>query len=146
MTLNKEIGIMSSKNKIMAMVPAMVLGFGLAIPAIAQDTSGAAGVPASTSMHQAGEDSGSAAQNAYRGAVTAVDDTTITAAVKTNLAAAQNMRSGQIHVTTTAGVVTLEGIVHDSNVASRAVAIAKDASGVRSVTNELQVDPSVPQS
>jgi hyperosmotically inducible protein len=135
---------MSSKNKIMAMVPAMVLGFGLAIPAIAQDTN--AGVPASTSMHRAGEDSGSAAQNAYQGAVTAVDDTTITAAVKTNLAAAQNMRSGQIHVTTVAGVVTLEGIVHDSNVAARAVAIARDASGVRSVTNELQVDPSVPQS
>ena len=82
----------------------------------------------------------------YHGAVTAVDDTTITTAVKTNLAAAANMRSGQIHVTTTAGVVTLEGRVHDSNVASRAVAIAKDASGVRSVTNELQVDPSVPQS
>jgi osmotically-inducible protein OsmY len=56
------------------------------------------------------------------------------------------MRSGQIHVTTTAGVVTLEGRVHDSNVASRAVAIAKDASGVRNVTNDLQVDPSVPQS
>ena len=137
---------MSSKNKILAMVPAMVLGFGLAIPAIAQETSAGSGVPASTSMHQAGEDTESAAQNAYHGAVTAVDDTTITAAVKTNLAAAADMRSGQIHVTTTGGVVTLEGRVHDSNVASRAIAIAKDASGVRSVTNELQVDPSVPQS
>jgi hyperosmotically inducible protein len=97
-------------------------------------------------MHQAGEDTESATQNAYQGAVTAVDDTAITAAVKTNLAAAKDMRSGQIHVTTTAGVVKLEGRVHDSNVASRAVAIAKDASGVRNVTNELQVDPSVPQS
>ena len=136
---------MSSKNKILTMVPAIVLGFGLAIPAIAQETSGS-GVPASTSMHQAGENTKSATQNAYQGAVTAVDDTTITAAVKTNLAAAKDMRSGQIHVTTTAGVVTLEGRVHDSNVASRAVAIAKDASGVRNVTNDLQVDPSVPQS
>jgi hyperosmotically inducible periplasmic protein len=137
---------MIRKNKILAMVPAMVLGFGLAIPAIAQETSAGSGVPASTSMHQAGENTESAAQNAYQGAVTAVDDTTITAAVKTNLAAARNMRSGQIHVTTTGGVVTLEGRVHDSNVASRAVAIAKDASGVLHVTNELQVDPSVPQS
>lgn len=137
---------MSGKNKILAMVPAIVLGFGLIIPAIAQETSAGSGVPASTSMHQAGENTESAAQNAYQGAVTAVDDTTITAAVKTNLAAARNMRSGQIHVTTTAGVVTLEGRVHDSNVASRAVAIAKDASGVQHVTNELQVDPSVPQS
>jgi hyperosmotically inducible protein len=145
-TLNEEIRTMSRKNKILAIVPAMVLGFGLAIPAVAQETSAGSGVPASTSTHQAGENTGSAAQNAYQGAVTAVDDTTITAAVKTNLAVAPDMRSGQIHVTTTAGVVTLEGRVHDSNVASRAVAIAKDASGVRSVTNELQVDPSVPQS
>ena len=144
--LNEEIRAMSSKNKILAMVPAMVLGFGLAIPAIAQETSAGSGVPASTSMHQAGEDTESAAQNAYHGAVTAVDDTTITVAVKTNLAAAADMRSGQIHVTTNGGVVTLEGRVHDSNVVSRAVAIAKDTSSVQNVTNELQVDPSVPQS
>jgi hyperosmotically inducible protein len=137
---------MSKKKNILAMVPAMVLGLGLAIPAIAQETSAGAGVPASSSMHQAGENTESATQNAYQGAVTAVDDTTITAAVKTNLAAAKNMRSGQIHVTTTAGVVTLEGRVHDSDVASRAEAIAKDASGVRNVSNQLQVDPSVPQS
>ena len=136
---------MSSKNKILAMVPAMVLGFGLAIPAIAQETGAGSGVPASTSMHQAGENTESATRNVYNGAVTAVDDTAITTAVKTNLAAAKDMRSGQIHVTTTAGVVTLEGRVHDSDVASRAVAIAKDASGVRNVTNDLQVDPSVPK-
>ena len=97
-------------------------------------------------MRQAGNDTEGAVKNTYDGSVTAVDDTTITAAVKANLAAAKNMRSGQIHVTTTAGVVTLQGRVHDLNVASRAVAIARDASGVRSVTNELQVDPSVPQS
>jgi hyperosmotically inducible periplasmic protein len=136
---------MSSKNKILAAVPAVVLGFALAIPAIAQETNANSGVPASTSMHHGGEDTESAAQNAYHGAVTAVDDTTITAAVKTNLAAAKDMRSGQIHVTTTAGVVRLEGVVHDSNVVSRAVAIANDASGVRAVTNDLRVDPSVPQ-
>jgi hyperosmotically inducible protein len=136
---------MSSKNKILTALPAMALGFALAVPALAQETSANAGVPASTSMHQAGEDTESAAQNAYHGTVTAVDDTTITAAVKTNLAAAREMRSGQIHVTTSAGVVTLEGVVHDSNVVSRAVAIAKDSSGVRGVTNQLQVDPSVPQ-
>ena len=136
---------MSSKNKILAVLPAMVLGFGLAIPAIAQETGAGSGVPASTSMHQAGENTESATRNVYNGAVTAVDDTAITTAVKTNLAAAKDMRSGQIHVTTTAGVVTLEGRVHDSDVASRAVAIAKDASGVRNVTNDLQVDPSVPK-
>jgi hypothetical protein len=70
-TLKEEIRTMSRKNKILAIVPAMVLGFGLAIPAVAQETSAGSGVPASTSTHQAGENTGSAAQNAYQGAVTA---------------------------------------------------------------------------
>ena len=136
---------MSSKNKILAIVPAMVLGIGLALPALAQETSGSSGVPASTSMHQAGEDTESAAQNAYHGTVTALDDTRITTEVKTKLAAAKDLRSGQIHVTAVAGVVTLEGRVHDSNVVSRAEATARDASGVRGVTNHLLVDSSVPK-
>ena len=135
---------MSSKNKILTMVPAMVLGFGLAIPALAQQTSANAGVPASTSMHQAGEDTESAARNAYHGTVTALDDTRITTEVKANLAAAKDLRSGQIHVTTVAGVVTLEGRAHDSSVVSRAEAIARGADGVRGVTNNLRVDSSVP--
>src|SRR5271166_5065057 len=135
---------MSRKNKILAMVPAMVLGFGLAIPAIAQEASGSSGVPASTSMHQAGEDTESAARNAYHGTVTALDDTRITTEVKANLAAAKDLRSGQIHVTTVAGVVTLEGRAHDSSVVSRAEAIARGADGVRGVTNNLRVDSSVP--
>jgi hyperosmotically inducible periplasmic protein len=136
---------MRSKNKVLAVVPALVLGIGLALPAFAQETTANSGVPASTSMNQAGQNSAAAAQNAYQGAVTAVDDTTITTAVKTNLAAARDLRSGQVHVTTVAGVVTLQGWMHDPVVISRAEAIARDTSGVRNVTNELQVDSSVPK-
>jgi len=136
---------MSSKNKILAIVPAIVLGFGLALPAFAQGTSAGSGTSASTSMHQAGADSAGAAKNAYHGTVTALDDTRITTEVKSDLAAAKNMRSGQIHVTTTAGIVTLRGRVHDSDVVARAGTIARDASGVRGVTNHLRVSASVPQ-
>jgi len=136
---------MNSKNKILAMVPAMVLGFGLALPVFAQDTNNNSGVPASTSMHQAGDDTTGAAKNAYHGTVTAMDDTRITTEVKTDLAAAKNLRSGQIHVTTIAGVVTLRGRVHDSNIASRAEVIAENASGVRRVNNHLRVSSSVPR-
>jgi len=136
---------MSRKNKILAMVPAMVLGIGLALPAFAQDTSANSGDSASTSMNHAGSDTAGAAKNAFHGAVTAVDDTTITTEVKTDLAAAKDMRSGQIHVTTIAGVVTLRGRVHDSDVVARAGAIARDASGVRDVSNRLRVSSSVPQ-
>ncbi len=136
---------MSSKNKILAIVPAMVLGIGLAIPAFAQETNTSAGVPASTSMHQAGEDTTGAAKNVYHGTVTALDDTSITTEVKTDLATAKDLRSGQIHVSTTAGIVTLRGLVHDSDVASRAEAIARNASGVRGVSNDLRVSSAVPR-
>ena len=133
---------MSSKNNILALVQAVVLGIWLALPAFAQDTGGTS---ASSSMHQAGEDTESAAKNAYHGTATALDDTRITTEVKTDLAAAKNLRSGQIHVTTTAGVVTLRGTVHDSAVASHAEAIARNASGVRAVKNYLRVSSSVPK-
>ena len=135
---------MNNKNKILAMVPAMVLGIGLAIPALAQETTASSNVPASTSMHQAGEDTEGAAKNTYQGTVTAMDDTRITTEVKTDLATAKDLRSGQIHVTTTAGVVTLDGLVNNPTVVARAEAIARDASGVRGVTNDLRVSPSVP--
>src|ERR1700676_2144762 len=136
---------MSSKNKILTMAPAMVLGIWLALPVLAQETSGSSGTSASTSMHRAGEDTEGAAKNAYHGTVTALDDTRITTEVKTDLAAAKHLRSGQIHVTTTAGVVTLRGRVHDSDIVSRAEVIARNASGVRGVTNHLRVSSSVPQ-
>ena len=135
---------MSYKNKILAMVPAMVLGIGLTIPALAQETTANSTVPASTSMHQASDDTEGAATNAYHGMVTALDDTRITTEVKTDLAAAKNLRSGQIHVTTTAGVVTLRGRVHNSAVVARAEAIARNASGVQGVTNDLRISHSVP--
>ena len=106
---------MTSRNKILAMAPAMVLGIALALPALAQETNGNSGASASSSMHQAGEDTANAVKNAYHETVTALDDTTITTAVKTDLAAAKDLRSGQIHVTTNAGVVTLRGVVHDSH-------------------------------
>ena len=130
---------MTNKNKILAMVPALALGIGLAIPAFAEDTSPP--VPASTSMHQAGEDTKGAAKNAYNGTVTAAEDTTITTKVKAAFATGKDIKSGDIHVTTTAGIVTLGGQVQNSDMAARAVAIARNTDGVRGVTNDLQVSP-----
>ena len=68
---------MSSKKKILAIVPAMVLGIGLALPAFAQETSAGSGASAGTSMNQAGADTAGAAKNAFHGAATALDDTRI---------------------------------------------------------------------
>ena len=129
---------MKSTNKILAMVPAMALALGLAIPVLAQNASSPP-VAASTSMHQAGQDTEAAAKNAYTGTATALSDTTITTKVKTALASGKNIKSNDIHVTTTAGVVTLKGQVQNSDMAARVVAIARNTKGVRSVTNDLRV-------
>jgi osmotically-inducible protein OsmY len=128
-----------SKNKILAIIPAMVLGIGLAIPAIAQDTSANTSPSASTSMQQAGEDAEGAAKKVYVGTVTALDDTKITTEVKAAFATGKDIRSGDIHVTTTAGIVTLDGQVQNSGTAERAEAIARNTEGVRGVTNDLRV-------
>jgi hypothetical protein len=65
---------MNSKSKIRAMVPAMMLGIGLATPVFAQNTSTSPPVPASTSMHRAGEHTERTAKNAHVGTVTALED------------------------------------------------------------------------
>jgi hyperosmotically inducible periplasmic protein len=130
---------MNSKNKILAIVPAIALGIGLAIPAFAQNSSASAQVPASTSMHRAGEDTEGAAKNAYTGTATALSDTTITTKVKAAFASGKDIKSNDIHVTTTAGVVTLGGEVQNSDMAARVVAIARNTTGVRGVTNDLRV-------
>lgn len=116
---------MNSKSKILAMVPAMMLGIGLAIPVLGQNTSTSPPVPAGTSMHQAGEETEGAVKNAFAGTVTALDDTTITTEVKAALASGKGIKSNDIHVSTTAGVVTLGGRVQNSHMAARVVEIRR---------------------
>jgi len=106
------------------------------MPAFAQDTS------ASTSMHRAGEDSEGAAKNAYAGTVTALDDTTITTKVKAAFASGKGIDSNDIHVSTTAGVVQLDGRVQNSSMAARVQEIARNTKGVRGVNNDLRVSSS----
>ena len=133
---------MKNKNKSFVVVPALMFGIGLAIPTFAQDASTSAPVPASTSMHQAGENTESAAKNAYVGTATAVEDTKITAKLKTAFASGKDINSNDIHVTTIAGMVTLAGKVQNTDTSARVEAIAKNTEGVRGVTNNLQA-PSV---
>ncbi len=71
----------------------------------------------------------------------AVTDTALTAMVKTRLMSEEGIRSSDISVTTTNGVVTLEGEVSSSSAKSAAEAAAKSVEGVKSVYNNL-VTPS----
>ena len=69
-----------------------------------------------------------------------VDDGSITARVKTELAKDASLGTAMnVNVTTYQGVVPLSGFVDSEAVAKRAEAIAEDVNGVRSVKNDLRV-------
>jgi len=121
---------------------AAALALALAAPSFAQNTSPSAGDSmrqAGQDMKNAGGDTVNAAKNVGHGAETAVKDTTITAKVKKDLHGDETTKSEKIHVTTTAGIVTLKGHVDSQAAADRAAVIAQNVEGVKSVDNKLAV-------
>ena len=71
-----------------------------------------------------------------------LDDTAITAQVKTKLASEISVTSvTDIEVNTTNGVVTLAGQVENESVRNQAEQIAAGVEGVVSVNNNLQIEP-----
>jgi hyperosmotically inducible protein len=70
-----------------------------------------------------------------------IDDSNTTAAVKAQLAREKVSSLLRIDVDTTDGVVALNGTVESSEQKSRAEQIARGVSGVKSVVNNLQVQP-----
>ena len=130
------------KRRLKTIVPTVVFGMAIAIPAIAQDNN----TPASQSMRQAGEkleqagsDTGAAAMDAYHGTKRAITDAAITVKVKTALHNDKAVGDRDIHVDTTAGVVTLAGQVPSHSTADRAEQLAMQTEGVKSVSNQLTV-------
>ena len=68
-----------------------------------------------------------------------VDDTTITASVKTKLIGDKTANLTRIEVDTTNQVVTLNGIVESADQKAKAEQLARQVGGVKSVKNNLQV-------
>ena len=68
-----------------------------------------------------------------------VDDSTITASVKTKLAADKIGSLTRINVDTTRQVVSLNGVVESPEQKARAEQLASQVSGVKKVNNNLQV-------
>ena len=66
-------------------------------------------------------------------------DPGITTAVKTKMAADDTVKAYKIDVDTKDGVVTLAGTVETPTAKSRAVEIAKNTNGVKSVVDELRI-------
>ena len=68
-----------------------------------------------------------------------IDDSTITASVKTKLAADKIGSLTRIDVDTSRQVVSLNGVVDSSEQKARAEQLAAQVSGVKKVNNNLQV-------
>jgi hyperosmotically inducible periplasmic protein len=70
-----------------------------------------------------------------------IDDSTITARVKTALINEKDVPAAAINVDTTKGVVTLSGTVKDPTQRDRAVAAARRVNGVKDVKSTVQINP-----
>jgi hyperosmotically inducible periplasmic protein len=139
---------MDSKYSFKLIVPAILFGMVLSVPAFAQDSAPASSDPnapaseqmkaAGQEMKSAGSDTAAAATDAYHGTKRAVKDTTITAEVKAALEK-DKLPASDIHVHTRGGVVTLKGNVPSPDMAAQAAQVAQQTDGVKSVDNKLMV-------
>lgn len=68
-----------------------------------------------------------------------IDDTAITAKVKSALIANPNTKAYQINVDTTNGIVQLNGFVDSANSKQAAESVTKEVAGVKQVRNNLQL-------
>jgi osmotically-inducible protein OsmY len=83
--------------------------------------------------------SSGSAQSAGATAGRVVDDSVITAKVKSALVADETTKASQINVETFQGKVQLSGFVDNSEARSRAIQVARNVDGVKSVDNALEL-------
>jgi osmotically-inducible protein OsmY len=144
---------MDAKYSFKLIVPAILFGMVLSVPAFAQDSSAPASTdpnaPASQQMkaaghemENAGSDTVAAGTDTYHATKRAVKDTTITAEVKAALEK-DKLPASDIHVHTRGGVVTLNGNVPSPDMAAQAAKVAQQTNGVKSVNNKLMVANSI---
>ncbi|WP_349431534.1 BON domain-containing protein [Methylomarinum sp. Ch1-1] len=82
---------------------------------------------------------GCASTQKHEGTGEYVDDSVITTKVKAQLLNEPNLSSAQINVETFKGVVQLSGFVNSQAGIDRAVEIARDVAGVKSVKNAMRL-------
>jgi hyperosmotically inducible periplasmic protein len=124
------------------LIASAIISFGIAVPALAQSDSTSASASmrsAGQSIKSAGSDTWVATKDTYYAAKTALRDTDITAKVKTAFHRDPTTHPYDIDVTTTAGVVTLEGKIPSRDVAVRARQLAMETEGVRRVKDRMVI-------
>ncbi len=70
-----------------------------------------------------------------------IDDSAITASVRTALIGESGVNSTDINIETFRGIVQLSGFVNNQTQIDRAIAVAKAQGGVKSVKNDLRIKP-----
>lgn len=107
---------------------------------LARSTEGVKGVddrltsPSATdSLQKTADSAGSSAEHKLDQAGDTINDAWITTKVKTDIAADSQIKDAKISVTTNNGVVALSGTVPSRSVQSRAVTVARQVNGVKSV-------------
>jgi osmotically-inducible protein OsmY len=68
-----------------------------------------------------------------------IDDTVITAKVKTAIVNEPTLKVAEINVETFKGIVQLSGFVSSQAAADKAVAVARGVGGVKSVKNDMRI-------
>jgi osmotically-inducible protein OsmY len=68
-----------------------------------------------------------------------VDDTVITAKVKTAILGESTLKSSEINVETFKGTVQLSGFVNSQSDVNKAIVVAKNVKGVKSVKNDMRL-------
>ena len=68
-----------------------------------------------------------------------VDDTVITTKVKSAILNEPTLKVAEINVETFKGIVQLSGFVSSQAAATKAVSVARDVGGVKSVKNDMQI-------
>ncbi|RQS28858.1 BON domain-containing protein [Burkholderia sp. Bp8992] len=85
----------------------------------------------------AGDDSTASSSHSTTGAK--IRDATITTKAKAELVGANGLSSGDIHVKTRRGTVTLTGSVPDEQQRTQAVSVVKQVDGVQDVRDQLTI-------
>ena len=83
--------------------------------------------------------SGCASTRTSEGSGEYVDDTVITAKVKSAFLAEKGLKVAEINVETFKGVVQLSGFIESRSDANRAIGLARAVSGVVSVKDDMQI-------
>lgn len=82
---------------------------------------------------------GCASTRSHESTAEYVDDSVITMKVKTAIFADDTLKSSEVNVETFKGVVQLSGFVNSQADIQRAVAVAAEVGGVKSVKNDMQL-------